>query len=62
MDDCERIAHILGLPWPVNGVYIGFLDIVAMEDLTVDAVYTSRNEGGGGSIEVERVDGKVRCP
>ncbi len=63
MDDCQRISEILGLPWPATGVYIGFLDVVAQDELTVDAVYTSRNAAGGGSsIEVERVEGKVRCP
>jgi hypothetical protein len=63
MDDCERIAQLLGKPWPLNGVLVGYLDVVSMSPVKVTAVYTSRrSEQGGTSIDVEQIQGEVRCP
>jgi hypothetical protein len=62
MDDCCRIAELLyGAPVHPLPLTIGYLEIVSSEDLAVDAVYTVTGlEGGGVSIDVERVEAKIK--
>jgi len=63
MDDCYRIAELLyGDEWPmVPSLMIGYLEIVSIGQLNVDAVYTATDLCTRTvSIDVERVEGKLK--
>ena len=63
MDDCCRIAELLygSVPQPLP-LTIGYLEIVSSDELAIDAVYTVSGckDGEVNSIDVERVEGKIK--
>ena len=62
MDDCCRIAQLLfpAAPGPVIPLTIGFLEIISTVELSVTAVYTATDGGGGApSIDVNQIDAKL---
>ena len=61
MDDCCRIAALLvgGQPSAALPLTIGFLEIIATQELAVSAVYTATDlKGGSLSIDVEQITGR----
>ncbi len=56
MDDCPRIVReLLGVAG--GGLHIGYLELISLQPLAVDAVYTAQGADGGVSIDVQRVRG-----